>query len=154
MAILCGVVWGLWIGFAIVAAGTYLGEVGNFYAFKSLCAAHGRKLEQTQISYACLAKIVRERGFVVSIADARELYVKEVLTVLHLSDRRRCSVLCYSWSLYVSTPSVHVLKPYVGPIISMQSQQQCSQHVAWASLSSRSQQSFPFPNNSLQYTSV
>lgn len=30
IAILCGVVWGLWIGFAIVAAGTFLGELGNF----------------------------------------------------------------------------------------------------------------------------
>lgn len=30
VAILCGVVWGLWIGFAIVAAGTFLGELGNF----------------------------------------------------------------------------------------------------------------------------
>jgi len=26
VALLCGVVWGLWIGFAIVAAGTFLGE--------------------------------------------------------------------------------------------------------------------------------
>ncbi|EDR03489.1 uncharacterized protein LACBIDRAFT_307235 [Laccaria bicolor S238N-H82] len=31
VAILCGLVWGLWVGFAIVAAGTFLGEVGNFY---------------------------------------------------------------------------------------------------------------------------
>ena len=30
VAILCGLVWGLWVGFAIVAAGTFLGEVGNF----------------------------------------------------------------------------------------------------------------------------
>lgn len=30
VAILCGLVWGLWIGFAIVAAGTLLGEIGNF----------------------------------------------------------------------------------------------------------------------------
>jgi uncharacterized membrane protein YdjX (TVP38/TMEM64 family) len=30
VAILCGVVWGLWVGFAIVAAGTFLGELGNF----------------------------------------------------------------------------------------------------------------------------
>jgi len=30
LAILVGLVWGLWIGFAITAAGTYLGEVGNF----------------------------------------------------------------------------------------------------------------------------
>lgn len=27
VAILCGVVWGLWVGFGIVAAGTMLGEV-------------------------------------------------------------------------------------------------------------------------------
>lgn len=26
VALLCGIVWGLWIGFAIVAAGTFLGE--------------------------------------------------------------------------------------------------------------------------------
>lgn len=30
VAILCGLVWGLWVGFGIVAAGTFLGEVGNF----------------------------------------------------------------------------------------------------------------------------
>ena len=30
VAILCGNVWGLWIGFAIVAAGTLIGEIGNF----------------------------------------------------------------------------------------------------------------------------
>ena len=30
IAILCGLVWGLCEGFAIVALGTYLGEVGNF----------------------------------------------------------------------------------------------------------------------------
>jgi ABC-type spermidine/putrescine transport system permease subunit II len=30
VAVLCGLVWGLWIGFGIVAAGTFFGEVGNF----------------------------------------------------------------------------------------------------------------------------
>ena len=30
VAVLCGLVWGLWVGFAIVSAGTFLGEVGNF----------------------------------------------------------------------------------------------------------------------------
>ena len=30
VAVLCGLVWGLWIGFGIVCAGTFLGEVGNF----------------------------------------------------------------------------------------------------------------------------
>ena len=30
VAILVGVIWGLGVGFAIVAAGTFLGEIGNY----------------------------------------------------------------------------------------------------------------------------
>jgi uncharacterized membrane protein YdjX (TVP38/TMEM64 family) len=30
VCLLCGLVWGLWIGFAIVCAGTFLGEVSWF----------------------------------------------------------------------------------------------------------------------------
>jgi len=67
VAVLCGVVWGLWIGFAIVAAGTFLGEVGNFYAFIYCCRSRGEKLERTKISYACLAKVVREGGFKIAL---------------------------------------------------------------------------------------
>ncbi|KAA1467254.1 hypothetical protein DENSPDRAFT_832262 [Dentipellis sp. KUC8613] len=63
VAVLCGVVWGLWIGFAIVAAGTFLGELGTYYAFKYCCRTRGEKLEKSNITYACLAKVVREGGF-------------------------------------------------------------------------------------------
>ncbi|EKM57848.1 uncharacterized protein PHACADRAFT_89628 [Phanerochaete carnosa HHB-10118-sp] len=67
LAILCGVVWGLWPGFAITAAGTFVGEIGNFYAFRYCCSARGKKYEQTQISYACLARIVRDGGFKIAV---------------------------------------------------------------------------------------
>ncbi|GJE85607.1 Golgi apparatus membrane protein TVP38 [Phanerochaete sordida] len=67
LAILCGLVWGLWPGFAIVAAGTFIGEIGNFYAFKYCCAARGEKMEKTKIQYACLARIVREGGFKIAL---------------------------------------------------------------------------------------
>ncbi|KAI0346223.1 hypothetical protein BDW22DRAFT_1323747, partial [Trametopsis cervina] len=67
LAIICGLVWGLGIGFAIVAAGTFLGEVANFYAFKHCCAARGEKLEKTKLQYACLAKVVREGGFKIAL---------------------------------------------------------------------------------------
>ncbi|KAJ6491562.1 hypothetical protein DFH09DRAFT_1208066 [Mycena vulgaris] len=67
VAILCGLVWGLWIGFAIVCAGTFLGEVGNFYAFKYCCRARGEKMERTQIPYACLARCVRLGGFKIAL---------------------------------------------------------------------------------------
>ena len=30
LAILVGLVWDLWVGFAITSAGTFIGEVGNF----------------------------------------------------------------------------------------------------------------------------
>jgi len=67
LAILCGLVWGLWPGFGITAAGTLIGEIGNFYTFKHCCAARGEKLEKTQMSYACLARIVREGGFKIAL---------------------------------------------------------------------------------------
>ncbi|KAH7914922.1 snare associated Golgi protein-domain-containing protein [Hygrophoropsis aurantiaca] len=67
LAILCGLVWGVGIGFAITAAGTFIGEVGNFYAFKYCCHARGEKLEKNDIKYACLAKLVREGGFRIAV---------------------------------------------------------------------------------------
>ncbi|KAG8960362.1 Tlg2-vesicle protein [Tulasnella sp. 419] len=67
IAVLCGIVWGLWIGFGIVAAGTFIGEIGNFYAFRYVCQARGDKIEKSNLSYACLAKVIREGGFLVAL---------------------------------------------------------------------------------------
>ncbi|EEB88274.1 hypothetical protein MPER_13975, partial [Moniliophthora perniciosa FA553] len=36
-------------------------------AFKYWCSARGEKLEKTKISYACLAKVVREGGFRIAL---------------------------------------------------------------------------------------
>lgn len=33
IAVLCGIVYGVWIGFGIVALGTLLGEIGNYYLY-------------------------------------------------------------------------------------------------------------------------
>lgn len=41
IALLCGVVYGLWIGFAIVAAGTFIGE-GRFIVFSFFRSADPR----------------------------------------------------------------------------------------------------------------
>lgn len=67
LAILCGVVWGAKVGFAITAAGTFIGEVANFYTFKYFCQARGDKLQRDSITYAALCKVVRERGFKVAL---------------------------------------------------------------------------------------
>lgn len=67
LAILCGLVWGAEVGFAITAAGTFLGEVANFYTFKHFCQARGDKLQKDSIMYAALCKVIRERGFKVAL---------------------------------------------------------------------------------------
>ena len=63
VAVLCGLVWGLWIGFGIVAAGTFLGEVANFVCFKYWCRARAEKYERKSLNYAAMAHVVREAGF-------------------------------------------------------------------------------------------
>ncbi|KAI0667984.1 hypothetical protein C8Q78DRAFT_941278, partial [Trametes maxima] len=66
IAVLCGDVWGVWIGFGIVAAGTVLGELGNFYAFKWWCTGRGKKLEEKRLTYALYAQVAREGGIAVA----------------------------------------------------------------------------------------
>ncbi|KAK3367612.1 snare associated Golgi protein-domain-containing protein [Podospora didyma] len=63
IALLCGVVYGLWIGFGIVAAGTFLGEVGTWFAFRYLFRKKAEKLERTNLSYGALARLTRDGGF-------------------------------------------------------------------------------------------
>ncbi|KAK6532102.1 Tlg2-vesicle protein [Orbilia ellipsospora] len=62
VAILCGIVYGLWIGFAIVAAGTFLGEIGTYFAFKGFLRPRAEKTERKNLNYACLATVTREGG--------------------------------------------------------------------------------------------
>jgi uncharacterized membrane protein YdjX (TVP38/TMEM64 family) len=61
--VLCGVVYGLWIGFGIVAAGTFLGEIGTWFAFKYALRRRAAKLERTNLNYGALARVTREGGF-------------------------------------------------------------------------------------------
>ncbi|POW02315.1 hypothetical protein PSTT_11884 [Puccinia striiformis] len=49
---LCGLVWGLWIGFAIVSVGTLAGELANYWAFKYACSHRAAKLEKKDVNYA------------------------------------------------------------------------------------------------------
>ncbi|PWN31153.1 hypothetical protein BDZ90DRAFT_215825, partial [Jaminaea rosea] len=65
VAILCGIVYPLWIAFGVVALGTLLGELGNFWAFKWCFRRLAEKYERKSLNYACMAHIVREGGFLV-----------------------------------------------------------------------------------------
>ncbi|KAF2015356.1 hypothetical protein BU24DRAFT_461609 [Aaosphaeria arxii CBS 175.79] len=63
IALLCGVVYGLWIGFAIVAAGTFIGEIATWFAFKHALRRRAQKLERTNLNYGALARLTRDGGF-------------------------------------------------------------------------------------------
>ncbi|KAF8313090.1 hypothetical protein DL93DRAFT_2059421, partial [Clavulina sp. PMI_390] len=61
--IMVGVVWGVWKGFLIAAAGHLLGEIANWFVFKYWCTGRSEKYEQQKLAYACLSRVVREGGF-------------------------------------------------------------------------------------------
>ncbi|KAG9203335.1 hypothetical protein B5807_02752 [Epicoccum nigrum] len=65
IALLCGVVYGLWIGFAIVAAGTFIGEIGTWFAFKYLFRRKAVTLERTNLNYGAMARLTRDGGFLI-----------------------------------------------------------------------------------------
>ncbi|VDC05246.1 unnamed protein product [Peniophora sp. CBMAI 1063] len=62
--IFVGVVWGLWPGFGIVAAGTVLGEIAEFYVFRLFCGARMGKMEKKSLGWGLLADVARDGGFV------------------------------------------------------------------------------------------
>ncbi|KAK4688329.1 hypothetical protein P7C73_g1782, partial [Tremellales sp. Uapishka_1] len=63
LGILIGLVWELWIGFAILAAGTFLGEIATWIAFKFCCQARAAKFEKKNKLYGALTQLIREKSF-------------------------------------------------------------------------------------------
>jgi uncharacterized membrane protein YdjX (TVP38/TMEM64 family) len=63
IALLCGVVYGLWIGFAIVAWLTNHKSVGTWFAFKHLFRRKAVELERKNLNYGALARLTRDGGF-------------------------------------------------------------------------------------------
>ncbi|WWC66514.1 uncharacterized protein I206_100417 [Kwoniella pini CBS 10737] len=67
IGILCGLVYGLWIGFAILAAGTFLGEIATWIAFKWCCQGRAAKFEKKNKLYASLTQLIREKSFMFTL---------------------------------------------------------------------------------------
>jgi uncharacterized membrane protein YdjX (TVP38/TMEM64 family) len=78
---LCGLVYGLGVGFAILAAGTFIGEIAVWIAFKWLCTSRAAKwvfcfpphslggcltrdrFEKQNKLYWSLTQLIREKSF-------------------------------------------------------------------------------------------
>ncbi|EJD05333.1 uncharacterized protein FOMMEDRAFT_152630 [Fomitiporia mediterranea MF3/22] len=65
--ILIGIIWGFWIGIGVTAAGTILGEICSFLAFRYCCMVRASKFEEKHIRYACFAKVVRAGSFKIAL---------------------------------------------------------------------------------------
>ncbi|EIN03918.1 hypothetical protein PUNSTDRAFT_138961 [Punctularia strigosozonata HHB-11173 SS5] len=94
IAILCGLVWGLGIGFGIVAAGTFIGELGNYYAFKYCCRTRAAKYETSTIPYACLTKIVRDGGFKIALISRYSIIPGHLTTAVYSTCGMSIGVFC------------------------------------------------------------
>ncbi|KAF5368035.1 hypothetical protein D9758_004486 [Tetrapyrgos nigripes] len=66
VAMLCGLVWGLGIGFLIVAAGTIIGEMANLYVFRYFFSERSKRYEKN-IAYACLVRVIQDGGFRIAL---------------------------------------------------------------------------------------
>ncbi|WFD31649.1 hypothetical protein MSPP1_002688 [Malassezia sp. CBS 17886] len=82
VAVLCGVVYGVWIGFGIVAAGTLLGEIGNYYVFRYFLKNIGARGERKSMLYATMASIIRNGGFITALAMRLSVVPGHITTAL------------------------------------------------------------------------
>jgi len=109
--IVVGLVWGLWVGFAIAAAGTLVGEIANFFVFSTLCRARCERYERTKIDYGCLARVVREGGIKIAIITRYSLIPPHFTTVVFATCGMKFWV--FLLSAIVSLPR-HFITVYIG----------------------------------------
>ncbi|GHJ90440.1 hypothetical protein NliqN6_6842 [Naganishia liquefaciens] len=63
IGICIGIVWDLDVGFAILAAGTFLGELATWFVFKGLCTGRAAKFQAKNRYYRALTQLIREKSF-------------------------------------------------------------------------------------------
>ncbi|KAJ3969960.1 hypothetical protein EV361DRAFT_997029 [Lentinula raphanica] len=85
IGMLCGIGWGIAIGFVIVALGTLLGEIANYFTFKYCCTTRSQKYEKKNITYACLSKVVRSGGFKIALAARYSVIPPHLTTTVFAS---------------------------------------------------------------------
>ncbi|KAJ9099175.1 hypothetical protein QFC21_004055 [Naganishia friedmannii] len=63
VGICCGIVYSIGVGFVILAAGTFLGELATWFAFKGMCTGRAAKFQSSNKYYAALTTLIREKSF-------------------------------------------------------------------------------------------
>ncbi|KAF7981313.1 hypothetical protein HWV62_34249 [Athelia sp. TMB] len=111
VAILCGVVWGAGVGFLIVIAGQFLGEVANYFAFKYACSARSEALKKKNITYAALGRAIEDGGLLIAVTARYSIIPTHATTALFATCGMRLWVFLASAVLSLPKNFVNV---YVG----------------------------------------
>ena len=82
MAVLCGIVYGVWVGFAFTTVGTLLGEMGNFFVFRYFLPSTAGTFERKSLTCACLAHICRHGGFFIVLATRMSAIPRRLTTAV------------------------------------------------------------------------
>ncbi|GJN91112.1 hypothetical protein Rhopal_004130-T1 [Rhodotorula paludigena] len=102
-----GLIWGMWIGFGLAAAGTFIGEILCFWLFKYFFTGYAVKIEQSSIFYACIARLMRNGGIWIIIIIRFSAVPGHVVTAVQSTVGM--SIWIYSIAVLVSMPKQLVL---------------------------------------------
>ncbi|KZV71221.1 hypothetical protein PENSPDRAFT_751930 [Peniophora sp. CONT] len=80
--ILAGVLYGIGPGFGIVAAGTILGEIAEFYAFRLICGSRTNTFERKNLSWGLFADIARDGGLIMVLMTRLSVLPSSYTTVV------------------------------------------------------------------------
>lgn len=82
VGIMCGLVWGAGIGFAIVCLGSFLGELANYFTFRYCCQARSEKIKSKSIQYAALSRVIQDGGVKVAIVARYSVIPEHIVTAI------------------------------------------------------------------------
>ncbi|GAA5971024.1 hypothetical protein JCM11641_004114 [Rhodosporidiobolus odoratus] len=97
-----GLIWGVWVGFAIACAGTLIGEILCFYLFKYLLTSKAASIEQESVFYACIARLMRSGGLWIIIVVRFSAIPGHVVTAIQSTVGM--SVWIYAIAVIISLP--------------------------------------------------
>ncbi|KAF8599319.1 hypothetical protein BDV93DRAFT_449502 [Ceratobasidium sp. AG-I] len=82
--IMCGFTYGLGIGFALVCAGTIIGEIITFYMFRSCLRSRAEKMEHGKgsLRWASLGRVIREGGFTTALVVRYSAIPTHIITAV------------------------------------------------------------------------
>ncbi|EGG06231.1 uncharacterized protein MELLADRAFT_116607 [Melampsora larici-populina 98AG31] len=116
--IICGLVWGLWIGFAIVSVGTFIGEVANYWTFKYACTKRAEKLERKDLNYACMCIVIRDGGFWIAFLARLSAIPSHLITPVFATTGM--SLWIFSTATLLSMPK-QLAGVYLGTLFNLES---------------------------------